>query len=378
MKTFAKVLGNLVMIGLTGGGWVIVIIFYLIWKSTSKKRNSARDTNIVEKTFTKFQGPGFAQESAKGAVFEYVNYKSGNEVEGPFAIIDFETNGLDKGKHRIIEVAVKRIHKNGDPIDEISTLINPEVADAGPTFIHHIKAEELVGAPKFKDFAPELLSRLSGSIVVAHHAAFEDGFLGAELARLSVGVKAMPCIDTLWLARQVIDLPNYKLATVLEAFGLQEEDAHTALGDVRLLAKLLPVLLSKSKVLKSNTEPFSYIGKKVPLSIKTRVSNLKKGEAGWLANMVRKLPESGQEITSEVAVRYTEFLSQILSDGKITGEEAKELSKIAGAAGLGAEQVRKIHSDYVLEIEKLALSDGKITTNEQKQLDLLKKQLLES
>jgi DNA polymerase-3 subunit epsilon len=378
MKTFAKVLGNLVMIGLTGGGWVIVIIFYLIWKSTSKKRNSARDTNIVEKTFTKFQGPGFAQESAKGAVFEYVNYKSGNEVEGPFAIIDFETNGLDKGKHRIIEVAVKRIHKNGDPIDEISTLINPEVADAGPTFIHHIKTEELVGAPKFKDFAPELLSRLSGSIVVAHHAAFEDGFLGAELARLSVGVKAMPCIDTLWLARQVIDLPNYKLATVLEAFGLQEEDAHTALGDVRLLAKLLPVLLSKSKVLKSNTEPFSYIGKKVPLSIKTRVSNLKKGEAGWLANMVRKLPESGQEITSEVAVRYTEFLSQILSDGKITGEEAKELSKIAGAAGLGAEQVRKIHSDYVLEIEKLALSDGKITTNEQKQLDLLKKQLLES
>jgi len=378
MKTFAKVLGNLVMIGLTGGGWVIVIIFYLIWKSTSKKRNSARDTNIVEKTFTKFQGPGFAQESAKGAVFEYVNYKSGNEVEGPFAIIDFETNGLDKGKHRIIEVAVKRIHKNGDPIDEISTLINPEVADAGPTFIHHIKTEELVGAPKFKDFAPELLSRLSGSIVVAHHAAFEDGFLGAELARLSVGVKAMPCIDTLWLARQVIDLPNYKLATVLEAFGLQEEDAHTALGDVRLLAKLLPVLLSKSKVLKSNTEPFSYIGKKVPLSIKTRVSNLKKGEAGWLANMVRKLPESGQEITSEVAVRYTEFLSQILSDGKITGEEAKELSRIAGAAGLGAEQVRKIHSDYVLEIEKLALSDGKITTNEQKQLDLLKKQLLES
>ncbi len=375
MKTFAKVLGNLVMIGLTGGAWVIVIIFYLIWKSTSKKRDSARDTKSVEKTFTKFQGPGFAQESAKGAVFEYVNYKSGNEVEGPFAIIDFETNGLDKGKHRIIEIAIKRIHKNGDHIDEISTLINPEVADAGPTFIHHIKAEELVGAPKFKDFAPELLSRLSGSIVVAHHAAFEDGFLGAELARLGIGVKAMPCIDTLWLARQVIDLPNYKLTTVLEIFGIQEEDAHTALGDVRLLAKLLPVLLSKSKVLKSNTELFTYSGKKVPLSIKTRVSNLKKGEAGWLANMVRKLPESGQEVTSEVAVRYTEYLAQILSDGKITGEEAKELSKIAGSAGLGAEQIRKIHSDYVLEIEKLALSDGKITPTEQNQIDLLKKLL---
>jgi DNA polymerase-3 subunit epsilon len=375
MKTFAKVLGNLVMIGITGGAWVIVIIFYLIWKSTSKKRDSARDTKSVEKTFTKFQGPGFAQESAKGAVFEYVNYKSGNEVEGPFAIIDFETNGLDKRKHRIIEIAIKRIHKNGEPIDEISTLINPEVSDAGPTFIHHIKAEELVGAPKFKDFAPELLSRLSGSIVVAHHAAFEDGFLGAELARLGSGVKAMPCIDTLWLARQVIDLPNYKLATVLEAFGIQEEDAHTALGDVRLLAKLLPVLLSKSKALKSNTKPFTYIGEKVPLSIKTRVSNLKKGEAGWLANMVRKLPESGQEVTSEVAVRYSEFLSQILSDGKITGEEAKELSKIAGAAGLGADQIRKIHSDYVLEIEKLALSDGKITPTEQNQIDLLKKLL---
>jgi len=135
------------------------------------------------------------------------------------------------------------------------------------------------------------------------------------------------------------------------------------------------VLLSKSNVLKSNTEPFSYIGEKVQLSIKTRVSNLKKGEVGWLANMVRKLPESGQGLTDEVTIRYTELLSQCLSDGKITGEEARELSKVAGAGGLGASQVRRIHADYIAGIEKLALSDGKITDAEIKQIKLIKNQL---
>ena len=39
------------------------------------------------------------------------------------------------------------------------------------------------------------------------------------------------------------------MATVIDAFGIEEEDAHTALGDVRMLSKLLPLLLKKSNKL---------------------------------------------------------------------------------------------------------------------------------
>ena len=362
------------MLAATGGFWLIAIIFYLIWKNTEKKRPQNTNAPSTTSTFKKFQGPGFAQESARGAVFEYASLKTGNILNAPLAIIDLETSGLDKSQHRVIEIAVKRITQSGEAIDEISTLINSGSSEVGPTFIHHIKPDDILGAPSFAEFAPELLSRLSNSIIVAHHAAFEDGFLGAEFARIGKGIKSIPCVDTLWLARQVIDLPNYKLATVLDFFGIPEEDSHTALGDVRMLAKLLPILLKKSGSLKFNTQPAEFESPKTDLKIKTRVSNLKKGESGWLANMMRKLPESGQAISSEVALRYTELLTQCLSDGKITGEEAKQLSKIAGAGGLGAEQVRQIHKEFLSGIEKLALSDGKITSAEQKNLDVIKLQ----
>ena len=370
----SSIIFNLLMLAVTGGFWLIVLIFYFIWKNTEKKRSQGSPASSSTSTFKKFQGPGFAQESARGAVFEYASLKSGNILDAPFAIIDLETSGLDKGRHKIIEIAVKRITQSGDPIDEISTLINPGNSEVGPTFIHHIKPEEILDAPSFAEFAPELLSRLSNSIVVAHHAAFEDGFLGAEFARIGKGIKTIPCVDTLWLARQVVDLPNFKLATVLEFFGIPEEDSHTALGDVRLLAKLLPILLTKSGPLRFNTLPIEFEAPTKSFKIKTRVSNLKKGEAGWLANMIRKLPESGQESSSEVTLRYTELLTQCLSDGKITGEEAKQLSKVAGAGGLGAEQVRKIHTDYITGLEKIALSDGKITSSEQKQIEIIKAQ----
>lgn len=375
MKKISIFVVNLALIGATNGLWVLVIIFYLIWKNTEKRKSQESLANSDSNSFTKFQGSKFAQDSSKGAVFQYASLSQGNSIEAPFAIIDLETNGLDKNNHRVIEIAVKRISATGEPIDEIATLIDPECLDIGPTFIHHIKIEDVIGAPKFIDFAPELLSRLSGSIAVAHHAAFEDGFLGAEFARIGKGLDVIPCIDTLWLARQVIDLPNYKLTTVLDSFGIAEEDAHTALGDVRLLSKLLPILLDKSKPLKFTTSLKTFAPEPTNLKLLTRVSNLKKGDQGWLANMIRKLPESGQELTDETTIRYTELLSQCLSDGKITGEEAKQLSKVAGSGGLGASQVRRIHADYIAGIEKLALSDGKITDAENKQIKAIKNQL---
>lgn len=375
MKKISIFVVNLALIGATNGLWVLVIIFYLIWKNTEKRKSQESLANSDSNSFTKFQGSKFAQDSSKGAVFQYASLSQGNSIEAPFAIIDLETNGLDKNNHRVIEIAVKRISATGEPIDEIATLIDPECLDIGLTFIHHIKIEDVIGAPKFIDFAPELLSRLSGSIAVAHHAAFEDGFLGAEFARIGKGLDVIPCIDTLWLARQVIDLPNYKLTTVLDSFGIAEEDAHTALGDVRLLSKLLPILLDKSKPLKFTTSLKTFAPEPTNLKLLTRVSNLKKGDQGWLANMIRKLPESGQELTDETTIRYTELLSQCLSDGKITGEEAKQLSKVAGSGGLGASQVRRIHADYIAGIEKLALSDGKITDAENKQIKAIKNQL---
>jgi DNA polymerase-3 subunit epsilon len=190
-----------------------------------------------------------------------------------------------------------------------------------------------------------------------------------------MGVPNLPTIDTLWLSRQVIDLPNYKMATVIDAFGIAEEDAHTALGDVRMLSKLLPVLIAKSQPLKFTVPLLTKSSTPYSGRLKTRVSNLSKGESGWMANVIKKLPESGLSLTDSVITSYTEMLSQFLSDGKIIGEEAKALVKIAGSSGLGAEQLKKIHQSYFDSLEKIALEDGVLSEAEKKQLASLKLQL---
>jgi len=378
MKRFGLGFLHLLLIGATSGGWLIFLIPYVIYKKIKQPENRVANSDHISDSsipFKKFSGNRFAQDSAKGAVFTYASLEKGESYSAPYAIIDLETTGLDKTKNRIIEIAIRRIDNSGKFIDEISTLINPEVSDVGPTFIHHIKPEHVLDAPTFSEFAPEILNRLSGSIVVAHHAAFEDGFLGAEFARIGVGIPSMPAIDTLWLSRQVIDLPNYKMATVIDAFGIKEEDAHTALGDVRMLSKLLPILIAKSKPLKYLVPVFISTSENHSGRIKTRVSNLSKGESGWMANVLKKLPESGLSLTDAVIGKYTEMLNEFLSDGKIIGEEAKALAKIAGSSGLGAEQMRKIHQDYFAAIEKIALEDGVLTEVEKKKLSTLKSQL---
>jgi len=378
MKRFGLGFLHLLLIGATSGGWLIFLIPYVIYKKIKQPENRVANSDQISDSsipFKKFSGNRFAQDSAKGAVFTYASLEKGESYSAPYAIIDLETTGLDKTKNRIIEIAIRRIDNSGKFIDEISTLINPEVSDVGPTFIHHIKPEHVLDAPTFSEFAPEILNRLSGSIVVAHHAAFEDGFLGAEFARIGVGIPSMPAIDTLWLSRQVIDLPNYKMATVIDAFGIKEEDAHTALGDVRMLSKLLPILIAKSKPLKYLVPVFISTSENHSVRIKTRVSNLSKGESGWMANVLKKLPESGLSLTDAVIGKYTEMLNEFLSDGKIIGEEAKALAKIAGSSGLGAEQMRKIHQDYFAAIEKIALEDGVLTEVEKKKLSTLKSQL---
>lgn len=375
MKKTSSIFFNVFMIIVTGGVWLAVLVPYLIWTN----RKTAKSTPVIVKNTqaspAKFQGPKFAQDGSRGAIFSYASFNKGEELDVPFSLIDLETTGLDHKDHRVIEVAVRKIDSKGTLIEEFSTLINPEREDVGPTFIHHIKSEDLHDAPLFEEVAPLLMEKLSGSIVVAHHAAFEDKFLASELRRIGFGVPEIPCLDTLWLSRNVLELPNYKLATVTSVFGVDDSDAHTALGDVRMVSQILPMLIGKGKVLRYQAAPldFKHDGSKVKL--KTRVSNLSKGEAGWMKNVISKLPESSFSSVNDVSFEYLELLSQSLSDSKITGDEAKQLAKLAGSAGLGGKQVQELHKQFFESVEAIALEDGVITAVEKARLEKMKKEL---
>jgi DNA polymerase III epsilon subunit-like protein len=192
-----------------------------------------------------YSGPLFAQAGEKGKLFGFADKSGIHELDGPFAIIDLETSGFNPPGSKILEIAILKVDRDGNELDRFETLINPEDGNVGRTDIHGIELRMLNGAPTFDEASGRILELIQDSIIVAHNARFEENFLAYELNEAGHDLDLIPALDTLWLARNTIELPNYKLDTVVNGFNERIIDAHTALGDVIAVSKILPEMLSR-------------------------------------------------------------------------------------------------------------------------------------
>ena len=160
-----------------------------------------------------------------------------------FAVVDLETTGFSPYSERIVEVAVVVLEADGTELDAFCTLLDPE-RDPGPTHVHGITTEMLVGAPTFGEIHPYLAGVLSGRVVVGHNVdRFDLAFLLAECRRLG-GDELVPAgvttLDTLRVAQTFVDLPGKaRLVDCCDHYRLSWDDHHSALGDARVTAELL-------------------------------------------------------------------------------------------------------------------------------------------
>lgn len=284
----------------------------------------------------------------------------------PYVVVDLETTGLADDEDRIVEIAMVRV-EDGRPVDEWASLIDPE-RDPGPTFIHRITAGMLVGAPTFRDVVGEILARLDGAIVVAHNATFEEKFLAAEFARLGITTAPMPALCTLLLARSALAAPNHRLDTCCTVAGVGLSDAHTALGDTRATARLLPALLSRVPAHTYPARPQPLPRYQCLVRPRTRASKLRKGEEGWMRSLLTKLPMSMSDADPAGADAYVFALGEALADGTLTGDEARQLGRLAGRAGMGATQVAELNHRFLDGLRDAALADDVLTSAEHRQL----------
>jgi DNA polymerase-3 subunit epsilon len=309
----------------------------------------------------------------EGKLFTYggCRIRGGSEHSGPYAVIDLETTGLSPKGDRVVEVAIARVDVSGRVEDEFATLINPQGRDVGPTFIHGISNDQVKRAPTFADVAPELLERMSGAVVVAHNATFEEGFLASEFRRAGISVASVPALCTLWLGRQTFSTPNHKLTTLARADGVPLVDKHAALGDVRAVAALLPQMTAKlSSPLLYSSQPLAWTRAPggPPPALITRAVALRKGADGWMQSLVSRLPTSGVAADDAAAEAYLDALAEVLADGKITGDEVRVLAQLAGSAGMGGEQVLSMNTQFLDSLKDAALEDEVLTTAEIRQL----------
>lgn len=156
-------------------------------------------------------------------------------------ILDTETTGLDPfDGHRIVEIGCVEL------INSISTgrtwhcHVNPERDMPHQAFeVHGLSAEFLSDKPRFGEVVDDMLGFIEGAMLVMHNAAFDFGFLNAELDRLKRPLLRWDrIVDTLALARRRLPGSPCSLDALCRRYNvdLSEREKHGALLDCRLLA----------------------------------------------------------------------------------------------------------------------------------------------
>lgn len=160
------------------------------------------------------------------------------ELGADVAFVDIETSGGPGDQSRIVEIGILRVSREAR-VSRFESLIDPE----GPVvtdFVHGLTAEDLEGAPTFRELWPRVAPWLRDTVVIAHQAAFERTHLARELERLG-GTFGAPMLCTLKLARHLhperTGRGAHSLAGLQELYGL-DPSGHEALADAESLSVL--------------------------------------------------------------------------------------------------------------------------------------------
>jgi DNA polymerase III subunit epsilon len=169
--------------------------------------------------------------------------------DADFTVVDVETTGWSPDEAGITEVGAVRVRR-GEVIAEFTSLVNPGTPVPGPiTELTGISDPMLALAPPVAAVLPGLLAFAEGSVLAAHNAPFDLGFLTAACAAAGLRWPGFEVLDTLRLARHLVvtpdEVPDCKLRTLAAYFGTPVQPSHRALADARATAAVLGHLLQR-------------------------------------------------------------------------------------------------------------------------------------
>jgi len=163
-----------------------------------------------------------------------------------FVILDLETSGAAPSTGAgITEIGAVKV-RGGEIIGEFQTFVNPQHGlSEFITSLTGITDDMLANAPKIKSVLPDFFEFLGShkeTVLVAHNAPFDLGFLKAAATKHQYPWPPYPVIDTVRIARSVLDrdeVPNCKLSTLATFFGATTSPTHRALDDARATVDVL-------------------------------------------------------------------------------------------------------------------------------------------
>ena len=158
-------------------------------------------------------------------------------------VLDTETTGLDPASgHRVVEVGCIELINRFPSGKTFHRYLNPERDMPSEAFaVHGLSGEFLKDKPSFSAIADELVSFIGEAPLVAHNAAFDFGFLNAELERAGkTPVARERMVDTLLLARRRHPAGPNGLDHLCARYGIDNSrrTKHGALLDAEILAEV--------------------------------------------------------------------------------------------------------------------------------------------
>ena len=174
-----------------------------------------------------------------------------NEVEmdlseATYVVFDVETTGLSAIYNDLIQVAASKMYK-GNIVAEFDEFINPgHPLSAFTTELTGITDEHVKNAKPLVQVLKEFQEFCKDTVLVAHNATFDVGFMNANYERHGLPRITQPVIDTLEFARNLY--PEYKrhgLGPLTKRFGVALEHHHMANYDAEATGRLLFIFIKE-------------------------------------------------------------------------------------------------------------------------------------
>lgn len=175
--------------------------------------------------------------------------------EQPLMALDLETSGLNSEQEHILSVGIQPFNLERIPVGQRQHWLvrSPRPVSEGAVTIHQITDSALASAPELSEVLAQVISQMTGHLMVVHYRNIERGFLNRASEQLWQEPWLFPVIDTMalealvyrkrtwWqqLLRQRAQGPSIRLADARARLGLPFYSAHAAHIDALATAELL-------------------------------------------------------------------------------------------------------------------------------------------
>lgn len=162
-----------------------------------------------------------------------------HSLDDTFVVFDIETTGLYADRDKITEIGAVKV-KAGKIVDKFSTFVNPEIPIPYKIVeLTGITDDMVKGAPKVREALLDFLEFANESVLVAHNATFDMGFI-RKFAKANGCKIEHPVLDTLQLSRRLLpELKKHKLNLVAKHLGIELINHHRAVDDSSATSEIM-------------------------------------------------------------------------------------------------------------------------------------------